>query len=168
MVTHSHGASFPLETLKPNILLSCEASRRIGMSSDSEDSGYEVPVHMTGLAVAEPINESPKQLGVRGGRSASSYEWTSRAWDQDRKTGDYARATTKQTFSSGDTFKERSTGRVGYKDELKETTTVRVGNKSGYSEYQVQERLRTVKYGEGSSGRNSKGYNNNSLTHKKY
>lgn len=134
------------------------------MSSDSEDEG---PVyHMTGFALAEPINESAKQLSVSGGRSASSYEWTSRAAHQDRKTGDYARATTKHT-SSGDIFKERSTGRVGYKDEHKETTTVRVGNKGGYSEYQVQERRRTVTYGEG-SGRNGKGYNNNSLTQKKY
>ncbi|KAI6680696.1 hypothetical protein NL676_034577 [Syzygium grande] len=138
------------------------------MDSDSEESGYNAPVHyMTGFAVVEPRNESTKQLGVSAGRSASSYEWSSRTGHQDKQSGDYARATTKQTFSSGDTFKERSTGRVGYKDEFKETSTVRVGNKSGYSEYQVQERLRTVTYGEGSSGRNGKGHNN-SLTQKKY
>ncbi|KAL3746089.1 hypothetical protein ACJRO7_015099 [Eucalyptus globulus] len=138
------------------------------MSSDAEGSGNDVPVHyMTGFELVQPVVESPKQVGVRGGRSASSYEWSSRAGHQDKQTGDYARATTKHAFSSGDTFKERSTGRVGYKDEHKETTTIRVGNKGGYSEYQVQERLRTVTYGEG-SGRNGKGYNSNSLTQKKY
>ncbi|KAI3416752.1 uncharacterized protein J3R85_015116 [Psidium guajava] len=130
--------------------------------SDSEGFVYDVPSVFV-PEEEEPVKESTKQWGVvGGGRSASSYEWTTRAGQRDKQTGDYARATTKQTFSSGDTVKERSTGRVGYK----ETSTVRVGNKGGYSEYEVQERLRTVMYGEG-SGRNGKGYNN-SLTQKKY
>ncbi|KDP43818.1 hypothetical protein JCGZ_23026 [Jatropha curcas] len=92
----------------------------------------------------------------------------------DKKTGSYARTTMKQSYSSGDVFKERSTGRVGYKDEFKTTKTFKVGDKRGYTEHQVEERYRRVDYGNSSSSSrgknsccNSKGKNISS-SNKKY
>ncbi|KAI3416751.1 uncharacterized protein J3R85_015115 [Psidium guajava] len=137
------------------------------MSSESEGSGNDPPVvHLTGRGL-EP-NESQKQLGVDRGRLASSHELALRAGHQDKQTGNNTRARTKHTFSSGDICLCSSTGRVGSKDEHEETSTVRVGNKSGDSEYEVQERLRTITFSDGCEGsrHDGKGYNN-SLTQKK-
>ncbi|XVE80020.1 hypothetical protein DITRI_Ditri14bG0105300 [Diplodiscus trichospermus] len=88
------------------------------------------------------------------GENSSFNQTTSKTSYVDKQTGSYARATNKEVYSSGETFKERSTGRVGYKDEYKTTSTYRVGDKSGYTEYQVEERFRNVNYGgSGSSKR---------------
>ncbi|XP_050219479.1 uncharacterized protein LOC126669885 [Mercurialis annua] len=70
----------------------------------------------------------------------------------EKQTGSYVRTTKRDTCSSGDVFKERSTGRIGYKDEYKTTTTVKVGDKRGYSEYQTEEKFRRVDYGISSAG----------------
>ncbi|KAF8035473.1 hypothetical protein BT93_C1488 [Corymbia citriodora subsp. variegata] len=133
--------------------------------------GYGVP----GNVIVNPGQDGPrqtmtgsigKQAGVDGERHpATSYEWSSRTRHQDKQTGDYARATVKHTFASGDTFKERSTGRVGFKDEHKQSTTITIGNKGGYSEYHREERLRTVEFGK--SIGNISGGSSSGLTNKK-
>ncbi|KGN61102.1 hypothetical protein Csa_021323 [Cucumis sativus] len=74
----------------------------------------------------------------------SSYEQSWRTHDRNRQTGSCTTSSTKAVASRGETFKERSTGRVGAKDEFKTTSTYRVGDKSGYTEYQCQERLRRI------------------------
>ncbi|XVE71784.1 hypothetical protein DITRI_Ditri10aG0179500 [Diplodiscus trichospermus] len=76
----------------------------------------------------------------------------------DKQTESYARATNKEAISTEETFKERSTGGVGLKDEYKTTSTYRYGDKSGYTEYQVQKRFRKVNYG-GSVSSSSKDKN---------
>ncbi|OMO91507.1 hypothetical protein CCACVL1_07096 [Corchorus capsularis] len=93
----------------------------------------------------------------------SSYSQTSTVVkNYDKQTGSYARATNTQAFSTGDTFKERSTGRVGY-NEFKTTSTYKVGDKSGYTEYQVSERVRNVTYGGSSYSNKGNNCNNKYL-----
>ncbi|XWS52174.1 hypothetical protein CRYUN_Cryun11dG0044300 [Craigia yunnanensis] len=92
---------------------------------------------------------------VRQGEQSSFHQKTSKTSYVDKQTGKYTRTTNKKVVSTGETFKERSTGRVGYKDEYKTTSTYRVGDKCGYTEHQLEEKIRRVNYG-GSSG-NKKG-----------
>lgn len=80
------------------------------------------------------------------GQQSDNYQWASRGSIVDNQTGSYRRATLKESLSTGDVFKERSTGRVGYKDEMRRTSTFRAGDKGGYSEYQREERFRKADY----------------------
>ncbi|GLU10374.1 hypothetical protein SLE2022_271840 [Rubroshorea leprosula] len=89
--------------------------------------------------------------------SSNSYQRTAKASCVDKQTGIYARSTTKEVISTGDTFKERPTGRVGVKNDYTTTKTCRVGDKSGYSEYQVQERYRRVDYDGNNSRKGNSG-----------
>lgn len=102
-----------------------------------------------------------KAIGPRQGQQSGNYQWTSRGSIVDKQTGSYMRATVKENHSTGDVFKERSTGRVGYKDETKSTCTFRAGDKHGYSEYQIEERYRRVDYRESNntSGQKSRSTN---------
>lgn len=167
-----------------NISESCEGTgREDNHEEQDDDEGFHVenegtesvelddqPGHqvggygMPGNVIVNPGQDGPqqtmtgsigKQSGVNRGRHpVTSYEWSLRTRHQDKQTGDYARATVKQTFASGDTIKERSKGRVGFKDEYEQSTTITIGDKGGYSEYRVEKRLRTVEYGK-SSGKGS-------------
>ncbi|GLU10372.1 hypothetical protein SLE2022_271820 [Rubroshorea leprosula] len=89
--------------------------------------------------------------------NSNSYQRTAKASCVDKQTGIYARSTTKEVTSTGDTFKERPTGRVGVKNDYTTTKTCRVGDKSGYSEYQVQERYRRVDYDGNNSRKGNSG-----------
>ncbi|GLT80399.1 hypothetical protein SLA2020_518400 [Shorea laevis] len=90
----------------------------------------------------------------RSSEHSGSYQRTEKATYVDKQTGGFTHTTAKEVISSGDTFKERgSAGRVGTKNEYMTANTLRVGDKSGYSEYQVQERFRTVHYGGNSSSK---------------
>ncbi|GKV18220.1 hypothetical protein SLEP1_g28633 [Rubroshorea leprosula] len=89
--------------------------------------------------------------------NSNSYQRTAKASCVDKQTGIYARSTTKEVTSMGDTFKERPTGRVGVKNDYTTTKTCRVGDKSGYSEYQVQERYRRVDYDGNNSSKGNSG-----------
>lgn len=133
---------------------------------DYDDYSYDPPSQghaiqpTTGFAVV-----------VRGENNPVSYEQSWRSHDRNRQTGTYTTTSTKAIASAGETFKERSTGRVGSKDEFKTTSTYRVGDRSGYTEYQCQERFRRVDFGNGggsSGGSGSKGGYNNYSTGKKY
>lgn len=138
-------------------ILTGTESEELNDELEHQVGGYGVP----GNVIVNPGQDGPqqtmtgsigKQSGVDGGRHpVTSYEWSSRTRHQDKLTGDYARSTTKHTFASGNTLKERSTGRVGFKDEYKQSTTVTIGNKGGYSEYHREERFRTVEFGKSSS-----------------
>lgn len=111
----------------------------------------------------QPTRHYAVSAYVEDNNQLSSYEQSWRTHDRDRQTGTYTTASTKAVASRGETFKERATGRVGAKDEFKTTSTYRVGDKSGYTEYQCQERFRRVDFGgKGSgstSGSGSKGSN---------
>ncbi|XVE80022.1 hypothetical protein DITRI_Ditri14bG0105400 [Diplodiscus trichospermus] len=105
-----------------------------------------------------------------GGKLTTSNDYQARQGDQsclhqriskksivDKQTGIYARATNKEVVSSGETFKERSIGRTGFKDEYKTISTYRFGDKSGYNEYLLEERFRRVNFdGSGSRINNGK------------
>ncbi|KAK6273012.1 hypothetical protein POUND7_010095 [Theobroma cacao] len=122
--------------------------------------GVVVPKDYGGKQTSSYNYQSPQ-----GGQSSCN-QTTSKTSYVDKQTGSYTRATNKEVVSTGETFKERSTGRVGYKDEYKTTSTYKVGDKSGYTEYQVEERFRNVKYSGNSSsnkGNNSGGWNNKYL-----
>ncbi|XP_022157391.1 uncharacterized protein LOC111024099 [Momordica charantia] len=123
-------------------------------SYDPPSQGYEIQPRCGYAVVVQEDNQ------------ASRYEKSWRCHDRDRQTGNYKTASTKEVASRGETFKERSTGRVGYKDEFKTTSTCRVGDRSGYTEYQRQETYRRVDFG--SSGSGSKGGQSNYSSSKKY
>ena len=93
---------------------------------------------------------------VRQGEQSSFQQKTSKTSYVDKQKGKYTRTTNKKVVSTGETFKERSTGRVGYKDEYKTTSTYRVGDKRGYTEHQVEEKIRRVDYGGSSSNKKGK------------
>ncbi|XVF70075.1 hypothetical protein PTKIN_Ptkin11bG0132400 [Pterospermum kingtungense] len=80
---------------------------------------------------------------VRQGRQSSFHQKTSRITYMDKQSGKHTRALNKQVVSTGETFKERSTGRVGYKNEYKTTFTYKVGDKHRYYEHQLEERIRS-------------------------
>uniref|UniRef100_A0A2C9VNS2 Uncharacterized protein n=1 Tax=Manihot esculenta TaxID=3983 RepID=A0A2C9VNS2_MANES len=46
------------------------------------------------------------------GQQSDNYQWASRGSIVDNQTGSYRRATLKESLSTGDVFKERSTGRL--------------------------------------------------------
>ncbi|KAJ4823759.1 hypothetical protein Tsubulata_012075 [Turnera subulata] len=129
--------------------------------SSKELSQYQQPQKATsgycGVITVEPSYGSYQNTGT------ASYQNTSRDVIVDKRTGAYQRTTMKESYSAGETFKERGSGRDGYKDEYKTTSTTRVGDKSGYYEYQCEERYRRVNfdyYGSGSgSGKKSGGEN---------
>ncbi|GLU16874.1 hypothetical protein SLE2022_332810 [Rubroshorea leprosula] len=77
---------------------------------------------------------TPCYVGAKG-KQSNSYERTARASCVDKHTGANAHAVAKQVKSNGDIFKERSTGRVGIKNEYTNTKVCRVGDKYGYAEY---------------------------------
>lgn len=120
---------------------------------------------MAGYGQIVPNNESIGKLTtsqnyqVRQGDQSGLYQRTSKASIVDKHTGKYARATNKEIVSNGEIFKERSTGRIGYKDEYKTISTQRVGDKSGYNEYQLEERFRRIDFG-GKGSSNIKDDNN--------
>ncbi|XP_015579087.1 uncharacterized protein LOC107261812 [Ricinus communis] len=97
-------------------------------------------------------NSKPSYKGIAPSQS-SSHEWTTKNSIVNKQTGGYMRTTMKESSSTGDVFKGRFTGRVGYKDEYKTTSSFRVGDKNGYFEYQKEERFRRVDYGKGSGSR---------------
>ncbi|KAL7263509.1 hypothetical protein ACSBR1_001628 [Camellia fascicularis] len=78
---------------------------------------------------------------------SQTYEWTSWMKHEDKKSGSYKRYTTKEKASKGDLHVEKGTGQVGVKDEFKRSSTIRVGNKTGYTEYYTEHRVRDVNYG---------------------
>ncbi|XVF36631.1 hypothetical protein REPUB_Repub19eG0073600 [Reevesia pubescens] len=65
----------------------------------------------------------------------------------DKQTSKYTYAITKEVVYTKESFKERSTRMVGYKDEYKATST--------YTEHQLKVRIRKVDYG--GSDNNKKG-----------
>lgn len=79
--------------------------------------------------------------------SSSLYQETAKWKYKDEESGCYATATLCDKTSSGQLFKEKGSGRVGYKDEVKYTTVFKIGNKTGYTEYQYQEKIRKVNFG---------------------
>ncbi|KAG7029798.1 hypothetical protein SDJN02_08141, partial [Cucurbita argyrosperma subsp. argyrosperma] len=118
---------------------------------DLDDYSYSPPlqgnVQVARIGYVGVVSAEVKQV--------SSYEQSWRTHDRNRQTGSYTTASTKEVASRGETFKERSSGRVGSKDEFKTTSTYRVGDRSGYTEYQRQERFRRVDFGSGGSSSNS-------------
>ncbi|GLT36077.1 hypothetical protein SLA2020_104820 [Shorea laevis] len=99
---------------------------------------------------------TPNYVGAKG-KQSNSYERTARATCVDKHTGAYAHSAAKEVMSTGDIFKERSTGRVGIKNEYTNRKVCRVGDKHGYAEYQVEEKFRRVDYVGSSSHKGNSG-----------
>lgn len=111
--------------------------------------------------VPESSGEHPgwsesKTVTKQGGQQ-STVQQTSRAKYEDKVTGSYERYTAKETVSSGQQFVERSTGRVGFKDEQQRSSTVKIGDKSGYTEYHSEQKVKRVNFE--NSGNTSRGNN---------
>ncbi|XVE98730.1 hypothetical protein REPUB_Repub03eG0133300 [Reevesia pubescens] len=90
-------------------------------NSNSKESAYY------GVIEVVPKDYGGKQTttyNYQSKQEQSSYNRiTSKTSYVDKQTGSYARATNKEVVSTEETFKERSTGRVGFKDESKTTST---------------------------------------------
>ncbi|KAH7855996.1 hypothetical protein Vadar_031475 [Vaccinium darrowii] len=113
------------------------SSKRSREVIPSYSSGKPV-VARTGALIGRPV-EQPR-----------SYERITKAKYEDKQTGSYERYTTKEKASSGERHVERGSRQVGVRDEYKKSSSVKVGDKSGYTEYQVEERVRRVDFGRGS------------------
>ncbi|OMO49743.1 hypothetical protein COLO4_38410 [Corchorus olitorius] len=109
--------------------------------------GHRIPSQQDFNHKSVPKQITSSDSKVTQGEQSGYYQKTSRTSYVDKQTTKYIRDTNKKVVSTGETFKERSTGRVGYKDEYKITNTHKVGDKHGYTEYQVEERIRSVDYG---------------------
>lgn len=108
------------------------------------------PVKYIGIIEYAPKGKSNAVTTKQAGQRSSSYRHVETKKHVDKQTGSYTRATVKDKYSTGDVYKERSTGRVGYKEEITRTKTFKCGDKSGFTEYQVEERYRVVNYGNSS------------------
>ncbi|VFQ65283.1 unnamed protein product [Cuscuta campestris] len=103
--------------------------------------------------------------GPAGNRATQVREVTSRVKSEDKRTGGYERVTVKEKMTKGETHFERSTGRIGIADEYKKSSTVKIGDKTGYTEYYHEERVRRVNYDCGkSSNRLGQGSQNTTIS----
>ncbi|KAM7508404.1 hypothetical protein LguiA_018857 [Lonicera macranthoides] len=82
-----------------------------------------------------------------------SYERTLKY--EDKKSEHYERYIVKEKVSSGETHVEKGSGRVGVKDECSWSSKVKVGNRSGYTEYYTEERVRKVDFGKSECSQNN-------------
>lgn len=118
--------------------MSSRSGKRSREVIPSHSSGKSAIYGTVGALIGRPV-EQPR-----------SYERITRARYEDKQTGSYERYTTKEKASSSERHVERGTRQVGVRDEVKKSSTVKVGDKSGYTEYQVEERIRHVDFGRGS------------------
>ncbi|OMO91486.1 hypothetical protein CCACVL1_07099 [Corchorus capsularis] len=85
--------------------------------------GHRIPSQQDFNHKSVPKLITSSDSKVRQGEQSGYYQKTSRTSYVDKQTTKYIRDTNKEVVSTGETFKERLTGRVGYKDEYKITNT---------------------------------------------
>ncbi|KAH7859938.1 hypothetical protein Vadar_007323 [Vaccinium darrowii] len=112
---------------------------------------------MARRSIEHPQWYESKSVTKQGGQQ-SIVQQTSRAKYENNMTGGYERYTAKETVSTGKQFVERSTGRVGFKDEQQWSFTLKIGDKSGYTEYYSEQKVQRVNF-ENSSSNTSWGKN---------
>ncbi|KAA8535507.1 hypothetical protein F0562_030510 [Nyssa sinensis] len=103
--------------------------------------------------IEKPNWSQTNTMTSRQGEQSQAYEKISRVKHEDKQVGSYQRYTAKEKVSHGE-YVEKGSGQVGVKDEFKKSSTIKIGNKSGYTEYYSEERVRKVSYGNNSSSRN--------------
>ncbi|KAA8535505.1 hypothetical protein F0562_030508 [Nyssa sinensis] len=103
--------------------------------------------------IEKPNWSKTKTMTSRQEEQSQAYEKISRVKHEDKQVGSYQRYTAKEKVSHGD-YVEKGSGQVGVKDEFKKSSTIKIGNKSGYTEYYSEERVRKVSYGNNNSSRN--------------
>ncbi|KAL6552575.1 hypothetical protein OROHE_007939 [Orobanche hederae] len=96
-----------------------------------------------------------KSMMKSGGNQVSVRQQTYRVKNEDKQSGSYERFTAKDKTVSREPFVDRS-GNRGYKDEHTTSSTYKVGDKSGYTEYYREERVKHVDYGKSSNSNNNK------------
>ncbi|KAL6518188.1 hypothetical protein OROMI_033889 [Orobanche minor] len=96
-----------------------------------------------------------KSMTKSGGNQVSVRQQTYRVKNEDKQSGSYERFTAKDKTVSREPFVDRS-GNRGYKDEHTTSSTYKVGDKSGYTEYYREERVKHVDYGKSSNSNNNK------------
>ncbi|XP_074368654.1 uncharacterized protein LOC141708777 [Apium graveolens] len=129
-----------------------------GMYSDSDDEDcavgyigtiYSVPNTKSGGHSGYGTSYS-KSMTLSGGSQVNVHQQTYRAKNEDKQSGSYERFTAKDKAVSGEPFVDRS-GNRGYKDEHTKSATYKVGDKSGYTEYYREERVKHVEFDKSSS-----------------
>ncbi|KAA8535503.1 hypothetical protein F0562_030506 [Nyssa sinensis] len=100
--------------------------------------------------ISKPNWSKTNTMTSRQGKQSQAYEKISRVKHEDKQVGSYQRHTEKEKVSHGK-YVEKGSGQVGVKDEIKKSSTIKIGNKSGYTEYHREERVRKVSYGNNSS-----------------
>lgn len=91
----------------------------------------------------------------------SVQQQTCRLKNEDKQSGSYERFTTKDKTVSGEPFVDRH-GNRGYKDERTTTSTYKTGDRSGYTEYSREEKVKHVDYNKSSNHKSVKSYSKNS------
>ncbi|XP_057495781.1 uncharacterized protein LOC130780788 [Actinidia eriantha] len=93
-------------------------------------------------------------LSAKPAEQSLAYERTTRVRHEYKQTGSYERYSVKEKASTGEPHVEKGTGKVGVKDEFTQRSTIKIGDKSGYIQYERDERFRNVKYDDGKSPNN--------------
>ncbi|CAL5387776.1 unnamed protein product [Camellia sinensis] len=137
------------------------------MAKGSDKGSRQVISHVYSGKASEVSRTSCKATTAfkRPSEQSQAYERTTRVKHEDKQSGNYERYTRKEKASSGERHVEKGSGRVGVKDEFTKQSTIKIGNKSGYTEYHTEERVRNVNFGTGSGGSNGNGPNNRLTYH---
>ncbi|KAI8016294.1 hypothetical protein LOK49_LG05G02125 [Camellia lanceoleosa] len=137
------------------------------MAKGSDKGSRQVISHVYSGKASEVSRTSCKATTAfkRPSEQSQAYERTTRVKHEDKQSGSYERYTRKEKASSGDLHVEKGSGRVGVKDEFTKQSTIKIGNKSGYTEYHTEERVRNVNFGTGSGGGSDGNGPNNCLTY---
>ncbi|KAL8149494.1 uncharacterized protein LOC141706404 [Apium graveolens] len=96
-----------------------------------------------------------KSMAKNSVNQVNVHQQTYRAKNEDKQSGSYERFTGKDKAVCGEPFVDRS-GNRGYKNEHTTSATYKVGDKSGYTEYYHEDRVKHVAFDK-SSNSNNKG-----------
>lgn len=94
-----------------------------------------------------------KPMVLSGGSQVNVYQQTYRAKNEDKQSGSYERFTAKDKAVCAEPFVDRS-GNRGYKNEYTSSATYKVGDKSGYTEYYHEDRVKHVEFDKTSNSNN--------------
>lgn len=111
--------------------------------------------HMIGLIRVgkDPEWSESKTIAESQGKQVDVRQRTYWEKNVDKQTGSYTKFTGKDKVVSGERFVEKSTSRVGYKDEYEKSSTVKIGDNDGYTEYYCEEKVSRVVYGKNSKNK---------------
>ncbi|KAK1399830.1 hypothetical protein POM88_009693 [Heracleum sosnowskyi] len=118
--------------------------------SNTKSEGHSGEKHS---ALGDYGTSYSKSTTQSGGSQVDVYQKTYRARNEDKQSGSYERFTAKDKAVCGEPFVDRS-GKQGYKEEHTKSATYKVGDKSGYTEYHREEKVKHVEFDKSSGSKN--------------